>query len=754
MAKQAQKAEERKSYAGIMLVTVLALVASMFLVREFVFAPQVEIVATMPVDKVDPVTGETIATNPPAPITDATPVPDATPQPVAPAETPKAESVAPAPAEPAANPKPTGTEISFKEAKFYELSVGSAANRDGFTVVFTDRGGVLSVVRFIDGPRATGKPTFTRTPADPAIAPNEDDPEQTLLLLGPSESVASWRYDAGIQGYLPLDHDAPEQTAFPDQIPPTDASFGRFWRDNAEFPYGFSGTMASANSLKWMTDGVVDEGTHKRITFTLPGGDAGVTLSKTFRVYPGFKIACDVTATAGAGAEAQNVTFALNGPSGIREDLFKAERAGVTTLFEAGQGLVYEHHEHMFGEPLLSRFNDYREELAEQGRPVPGNVLPIHQLYENDSNHRVFLHGLSTGYFLAVMGLDALPAAGEVPGAAVRFPYHPTEKSLLMVPLGSIVQTTFSLPAQRLEPGATITRRVVMYTGPQDKPVVEAAFAVGNPIVVDGVVKNKSSWDEMVPNGWPAFISAPITWILNWLTSITGMAGLAIIFLVIIVRVVISPLSIKAQITMQVHGDKMRKIKPKLDAIKEKYKDQKGRDSQLLAFQETRAVMKSNNVSMFPLGGCLILLLQMPIFIALYNTVRTSFALRHEEFLWMSDLARPDNIIGAAWQTSWPIIGANGFATLNLLPILWSVLLIVQQRMQTKPTDEQQARMQKQMAIIMPLMGLFFYAMPSGFTLYFVVSSVYSFFESRTVKWWLVKTGRIEAGGGMAMAPM
>lgn len=746
MAKKAQNSEAKKSHAGILLVTVICLIVSMFLIREFVFAPIVH----GPVE--DPKT-EVEAREP----GEQKPVAEES-KPV----TPEARSAAPAPTEPKKGPEIAGEPVDFAGAKFHEVSVGSAADGTGFTVVFSERGAVMTVVRFIDGPRASGKPTFVRTPADPGIKPDRNDPEQTLLLLGPTRTMASWVWDASIGEYVPLEAESPHHTAFPDYVSPAEnkALFDTLWKNDAEFPYGFSGVMAKANGVRWTTTGVEDHGGHKGITFTLPGGDAGVTFTKSFRVYPGFKVVCDVSATAGAGAQAQEVTFALNGPAGIREDLFKAERAGVVTLFEAGQGLVYEHNEHIFGDSLMGEFNDYRAELAESGAPPAGNVFPVHRLHSSEPGHRAMMHGLTTGYFMAVVGCDYVLPRDEIPGASVRFPYHPTDvdqdgNRLFYPALGSIVQTVYSLPPRQIEPGATVSGRVVMYTGPQDRQAVEAAFAAGNPLVKDGETTGKASWHDLIPHGWPAFISAPITWVLEWLQSLTGMAGIAIICLVLIVRLAISPLSVKAQVTMQVHGDKMRKIKPKLDAIKEKYRDQKGRDAQLLAFQETRAVMKANNVSMIPLGGCLILLLQMPIFIALYNTVRTSFMLRHEDFLWIRDLARPDNLFGAAWQYDIFLIGSNGFVTFNLLPILWATLLIVQQWLQPKPSDEQQARMQKQMAIIMPLMGLFFYAMPAGFTLYFVVSSVFSFAESRLVKYWLVKTGRIEAGGGVsALAPM
>jgi YidC/Oxa1 family membrane protein insertase len=159
---------------------------------------------------------------------------------------------------------------------------------------------------------------------------------------------------------------------------------------------------------------------------------------------------------------------------------------------------------------------------------------------------------------------------------------------------------------------------------------------------------------------------------------------------------------------------------------------------------ETRAAMKEQNVGMLPLGGCLPMLTQLPIFIGLYRAFGAAFFLRQAEFLGIHDLSLPDatipvsTFLGEGWLG---FLAHNGYLTVNILPMLWIALSILQFKMQPKPDDPQQAAMQKQMGCIFPIMGLFFYGFASGFAFYFIVSSIYSIAESKLIKRNLIKQG-------------
>jgi YidC/Oxa1 family membrane protein insertase len=141
------------------------------------------------------------------------------------------------------------------------------------------------------------------------------------------------------------------------------------------------------------------------------------------------------------------------------------------------------------------------------------------------------------------------------------------------------------------------------------------------------------------------------------------------------------------------------------------------------------ALYKKEKVN--PLGGCLPLLLQMPIFIALYGVLSKHFALRGAPFmLWINDLSQPDALF---MLPEWvPHFGGGPF---NLLPVLMIAAMFIQQRLSSKSGDPQQEQTQKMMMWMMPLMfGFFFYGMPSGLVLYFMTSTAIGAAETKWIR--------------------
>ncbi|MCF6228985.1 MAG: YidC/Oxa1 family membrane protein insertase [Planctomycetes bacterium] len=293
-------------------------------------------------------------------------------------------------------------------------------------------------------------------------------------------------------------------------------------------------------------------------------------------------------------------------------------------------------------------------------------------------------------------------------------------------------------PEVAVEAKSDATINMSMYLGPRDKTYLEESWAAHEP-------ENKELdpvWTDLATSGFFDLLSAPRVLLLSLLGGWVG-PGMAIIFLTLIVRFGLSPLSYRGQKNMAVYTQKMKIVKPRLDVVKEKYKDKKDRDTQLKMLTETRAIMKSEGVGFVPIAGCLPMFLQLPIFIGLYSAFGNSFFLRQEGFLWISDLTLPDASFGIATKVGGIIemLSHNGYLTLNVLPILWIVLSILQFKMQPKPDDPQQAAMQKQMGCMFPIMGLFFYGFASGFAFYFIISSIYSMGESRLIKYNLRKSG-------------
>lgn len=191
--------------------------------------------------------------------------------------------------------------------------------------------------------------------------------------------------------------------------------------------------------------------------------------------------------------------------------------------------------------------------------------------------------------------------------------------------------------------------------------------------------------------------------VLKAINGIVGNYGIAIIIVTILMRILIFPLTLKQEKSMK----KMKDIQPEVDKIREKYKD----DPQTLN-QKTMEIYKENNVN--PMGGCLPILIQMPIFVALYYAFVGNTIPSNATFLWFN-LKQPDHFMKL------------GAFTINLLPILNTLVTFIQQKIMMGVQPQDKNNPMSSMLYTMPLMMLFiFYNMPSGVTLYYLVSGVLS----------------------------
>ena len=207
--------------------------------------------------------------------------------------------------------------------------------------------------------------------------------------------------------------------------------------------------------------------------------------------------------------------------------------------------------------------------------------------------------------------------------------------------------------------------------------------------------------------------------VLNAIYGVVGNYGVAIIIVTILMRIIVFPLTLKQEKSMK----KMRDLQPELDKIKEKYKD-----SPQEYQQKTAELYRENGVN--PLGGCLPLLIQMPIFVALYWAFSGNAIPADAKFLWFT-LKQPDKLF---------MMGNFAF---NLLPILNVGVTYIQQKIMASATSGQESNQQMQtMLYMMPIMMLFiFYNMPSGVTLYYLVSGALSL-----VQQYIILKGRSDDG--------
>ncbi|MDH3981525.1 MAG: membrane protein insertase YidC [Kiritimatiellaceae bacterium] len=198
-----------------------------------------------------------------------------------------------------------------------------------------------------------------------------------------------------------------------------------------------------------------------------------------------------------------------------------------------------------------------------------------------------------------------------------------------------------------------------------------------------------------------------LLWTLNKFHAVIPSYGISIILLTLLIRILFWPLTHKSTESMK----RMQEIQPEIKALQEKYK----KDPQRMQ-QETMKLYKEKKAN--PMGGCLPMFVQIPVFIALFTVLRNAIELRYAGFLWITDLSQPENLFAG----SIPVIGS-----LNILPLLMSASMIWQQKLSspgTAATPEQQQQ-QKMMMFMMPIMMLFFfYSMPSGLVLYWTTSNL------------------------------
>jgi YidC/Oxa1 family membrane protein insertase len=269
-----------------------------------------------------------------------------------------------------------------------------------------------------------------------------------------------------------------------------------------------------------------------------------------------------------------------------------------------------------------------------------------------------------------------------------------------------------------LDPGATHTDRFRVYAGPKHTGLLKAALTPDDqtPARLDLLV-NFGNLLGALGNG--------LLWTLKAFDAVVHNYGVAIIILTFLVRLAMYPISQRSSESMKRMQTRMKIIQPELEAVRQKYRD----DAQRMNAETMKVYRKYGVNPAGQLGGCLMLLLQMPIFIAMYRMLGTAAELRGEPFmLWMDDLTAPDSLLVV-----------SGFS-IRALPLLMTAGTILQQRMSSTGSAMEGA--QKTMMYMMPVMLLFiFYGMPSGLNLYWGVSTFLGVGQQLLVNKYGKKTG-------------
>lgn len=251
-------------------------------------------------------------------------------------------------------------------------------------------------------------------------------------------------------------------------------------------------------------------------------------------------------------------------------------------------------------------------------------------------------------------------------------------------------------PAVKLNPGEEKTIAMRLYAGPQELEKIKS-LAPGLDLVVD--------------YGWLTVLAYPIFVLLNWINKLVVNWGVSIILLTVLIKMVFYPLSAAGYKSMA----KMRKLAPRLQTLKERYGDdrQKLHEGMMKIYQEEK---------INPMGGCLPILVQIPVFIALYWVLLGAVELRQAPFaLWIHDLSKPDPFY--------------------ILPVVMAITSFIQVKLSPASPDPVQQKVMMAMPVIFSVMFLFF---PAGLVLYWLVNNVLSILQ----QWRINKV--IEAGGKAA----
>jgi len=244
------------------------------------------------------------------------------------------------------------------------------------------------------------------------------------------------------------------------------------------------------------------------------------------------------------------------------------------------------------------------------------------------------------------------------------------------------------VPAGKLPAGATAAVDMRLYAGPQEQEKL-AQLAPGLDLTVD--------------YGWLTVIAAPLFWVLSAIQKWVGNWGVAIILLTVIIKLIFYPLSAASYKSMA----KMRVIAPRLQKLKEQFGDDRQRMHQAMI-----EMYKTEKIN--PLGGCLPILVQIPVFISLYWVLLASVELRNAPFIWwIHDLSAQDPYY--------------------ILPVLMGATMIIQTWLNPVPPDPVQAKVMKIMPVVF---SVFFFFFPAGLVLYWLVNNILSIAQ----QWQITRT--------------
>jgi YidC/Oxa1 family membrane protein insertase len=456
---------------------------------------------------------------------------------------------------------------------------------------------------------------------------------------------------------------------------------------------------------------VVEQG-QSSLTFRRELSELGLEILKRYTIaavpresvddinFPGYHVRLEVELRNTAD-EAQSLVYRIDGPTGMPVEGWWYAHKISRQRWLGGAGL----------RDVVVRFDGNQVHQIDCMQIASGDAQPMRE------GQALAYAGVDGQYFAAVM-IPERVALQEV--------WFDTVEPIVSGPeLGPrvdqrLTNVTCRLTRNTLELAAGATHRDAyqIFIGPKRPDLLAGYQAAGDP---------QHSLADIVYYGLALFgaVAKLMLWILHGFYNVVGNYGIAIIMLTVLVRGLMFPISYKQTKSMA----RMQALKPEMDRITEKYKNDLQKRS-----QATQELYRKHQIN--PLGGCLPVFLQLPIFIGLYRALMVDVELRQSPLLndairWCSNLAAPDMLLD--WSAVMPAF-VEGFLGpyLNILPLVTVLLFLVTQKMaMPAPTNEQAAMQQKMMKYMTIFIGFLFYKVAAGLCLYFIASSLWGIGERK-----------------------
>ncbi len=584
-------------------------------------------------------------------------------------------------------------------------------------------------------PPDTGETTIAPTSngeqlqAAQGISFGADDAFAKTVTLGSVDPKSGYKYEleldsrgaairtATFSEFDNRDHEDPQPLAIISPIP--DRMGGEILAmANKSFVFVEQELQLPLDKLHWKSldsETTIDTARFEAIIKRQDTGEPVMKLTKTYRISPySYLLDFDVTVE-NVGGVKQKVRFNMSGPGGLGREAVRADMRKIVAGFRNSKNEIVstrlDRKALTKGKPLKSPGGEFLW-VAAVNKYFAAIVVPLADGNKNWLSYK-------TGRFYNPDGDPKADSGDETLGLDLAITSH-----------------TLAAAGQA---GSSRTYKFQMYLGPKDKSLFdknEQYNELGFSHTIDFM-------GCCCPEKLIKFLAFGILWLMKGMYGFIGNYGVVIIILVFFMRLCMHPVTKKSQVSMS----KMSQLAPKAEEIKKKYANNKAEMN-----KQMMALYREQGAS--PIMGFLPMMVQMPIWIALWSAVYASIDLRGAAFLpfWITDLSMPDALFRFP-AFSLPLLGK--LDSFNLLPLMMGVAFYLQQRLMPTPasasTNPQMAQQQKMMKIMMPLLfPLMLYKAPSGVNLYIMASTFAGVFEQHVIRKHIREKEQTESQGMVA----